>query len=304
MTIVMPTYNGDAAYLGEAFESAIRTGAPVLVVDDCSTKPAVRALLDAWEARGATIVRRARNLGLFGNLNDGLARVTTSHAVILCGDDRLREDALEIMERHIDAWPDVDLVVNEFVSIDPQSRIVGRSHGAGLDAISTESRVLTHDEALRAVVQHGSFNGNITGMLFRVAGFLRLPRFREGWRHAADWAYLVEVARHGKLALGRAPIADVRWHDANLSGANHRSGRSVEEVAAVIGELSRDPQLSDELRDALYERATYVIRMSWARPPALLSALRTLRRERIGLVGSAKAVARMIVRENRRRWLP
>lgn len=298
ITIVMPLYGGSAAYLREAFASAKRQGLAILVIDDCSPSAEVRDLVASWAGDGVEVVMRPRNYGLFASLNDGLARVRTSHAVLLAGDDRLLDSAADTMRADIARWPDVDLVVSEWIGIDETGQMRNRVHGAVLDRFSTSSMRLSHTDARRAVVELGSFNGNITGMLFRMEGFRRLPKFRETWTHAADWAYLVGVAQHGAIALSREPIAEVRWHDGNLSTVNYRSGQSMEEAAVLVGELARDPDFAFVPKAHFDARATYVLRMGLTsrRWSVASRAVRALARE-YECWGPTRELLRMLVEE-------
>ena len=58
--------------------------------------------------------------------------------------------------------------------------------------------------------------------------------FREDWRHAADWEWLIRASEQKALLLNRKPIAAVRTHPAQLSEKNRVSGHEITEVAAVI----------------------------------------------------------------------
>jgi hypothetical protein len=58
--------------------------------------------------------------------------------------------------------------------------------------------------------------------------------FREDWRHAADWDWLLRATERNPVLLNRKPIAKVRTHATQLSNSNRRGGNELQEVAAVV----------------------------------------------------------------------
>ena len=97
-----------------------------------------------------------------------------------------------------------------------------------------------------ALLQLGSLNGNLTGMAFSRKCWLAAGPFREDWRHAADWEWLLRAAEQGPVLLNREPIANVRTHDYQLSNSNRCSGHELLEVAQVVQLLREHPLLARE----------------------------------------------------------
>src|SRR5205085_334358 len=74
VSVVVPCFNY-GAFVREAVDSAVGqtlTGVEVIVVDDGSTDPATRAVLDAFQSPRTTVVRRP-NGGLPAARNQGIA---------------------------------------------------------------------------------------------------------------------------------------------------------------------------------------------------------------------------------------
>ena len=104
------------------------------------------------------------------------------------------------------------------------------------------------EQILPELLRMGSLNGNLTGMAFSKEHWQKVGPFREDWRHAADWEWLIRASETKPLLLNRKPIASVRTHEQQLSTQNRKSGHECREVAAVVTSLLKHPNLKDEPR--------------------------------------------------------
>ncbi len=116
VTIAIATYNGER-FVTEALESALATGARVVVSDDGSTD-ATPALLERYAGR-AEVVRQPRNLGIGANYQFLLERCQTPLGLLLNQDDVVLPDAL----RRVPAEPDEVTVLNGWVLDDAGRRV-------------------------------------------------------------------------------------------------------------------------------------------------------------------------------------
>ena len=91
VTVVITCFNY-GRFVGEAVESA-RSQARVLVVDDGSTDPHTRAVLDSLPAE----VLRQENAGVAAARNAGMARAETPYLLCLDADDRLAPGAIDAL---------------------------------------------------------------------------------------------------------------------------------------------------------------------------------------------------------------
>jgi len=115
VAVIIPCYD-DGALLEQAVES-VREDEPVelVVVDDGSTDPATRAVLDTLAARGVRVERR-ENGGLAAARATGLAATSAPFVYPLDADDLLEPGALAAMADELErqpeaafAWGDYDL---------------------------------------------------------------------------------------------------------------------------------------------------------------------------------------------------
>src|SRR5262245_7459893 len=96
VSVVIPCFNL-GAFLGEAIQSAVNQTRPpheILVVDDGSTDPDTREVLDGVRVPGTRVVR-SPNRGLSAARNLGVRESSGSLICCLDADDRLAPDWLE-----------------------------------------------------------------------------------------------------------------------------------------------------------------------------------------------------------------
>ena len=123
ISIAMPVYNVDAAWLEAAVESVRRQFYPhwqLCIADDASTRAETRRALDALQQQGDAriLVRRLpHNLGIAGASNAALEMCTGAFVGLLDNDDVLTRDALLEMAVRIKA-DDPDLLYSDEDKLD------------------------------------------------------------------------------------------------------------------------------------------------------------------------------------------
>jgi hypothetical protein len=119
VSVVITNYNL-AAYLPEALESLTRSTHPnleVLVVDDASTDPFDRAVLEQIEAEAGSgrnairVIRNVGNLGLAGARNVGVRASQGKYVLPLDADDCISPDFIALGVQALETSPEHDVVV-------------------------------------------------------------------------------------------------------------------------------------------------------------------------------------------------
>ena len=251
ITIVLPVY-GRPELLPEALNSVVSQSNPswkLLIADDGSDE-ATKTLLRQWikNQNDSRIrwIRRPENLGLFANLNRSMKEIDSKWTLLLCSDDKLHPEAIETLLSRCKQWPNTGLVLSSFDSINHDGSPRRPENAHHHDRVSTKTALIHPEKFVPALLQLGSLNGNLTGMAFSRKCWLAAGPFREDWRHAADWEWLLRAAELGPILLNREPIASVRTHENQLSNSNRRSGHELLEVAQVVQLLREHPFLEGE----------------------------------------------------------
>ena len=242
ITIILPVY-GRAELLLEALESVAQQKNKNwnLIVADDGSESVTQSLIASWISgqRGHDIqwIKREKNLGLFANLNKAIDESKTDWVLILCSDDLLLPNAIDTLTGLRKEWPEAGLVLSTFKCIDESGTRRLEDHAMHHDKISLKTGLIEQDYFYRSLMKHGSVNGNITGMAIHKTLWEQAGGFREEWRHAADWEWLIRAGGSGQILLNRKEIASVRTHGLQLSNANRKSGHELLEVSAVVQKL-------------------------------------------------------------------
>lgn len=307
ITIILPVY-GRSELLGPALESVLQLEDPgwqLLIADDGSDVD-THAFIQNWidsqnDDIGARWVRRPQNLGLFGNLNRAIEESQSEWVLLLCSDDLLLPHALGQLNKMRERWPDAGLILSTYESINEDGSPRPADSAWHHDQVSQETALVPPEQFVPALLQLGSLNGNLSGMAFSRSHWRSAGPFREDWRHAADWEWLLRASENQPLVLNRVAIAQVRTHERQLSNSNRHSGHELEEVAKVVEQLRRHPLLSNEpmvsrwAAHVMQFQLWNVLKASNLRDQATtLSALKTIHRS-AGLRQTAIALIR---------WLP
>ncbi len=253
ITIVLPVY-GRPDLLTEALNSVVsqdNEGWNLLIADDGSDQH-TQTILQQWmetnDKGRMKWVRRPNNMGLFANLNQALLEIETEWAVLLCSDDRLHAQAISTVLDRRRRWPEAELILSTFDSFNADGSPRPKDSAWHHNQVSHSTTLIQPSRLVKALLQLGSLNGNLTGMAFSRTLWQAAGPFREEWRHAADWEWLLRAAEEGPVVLNRESIAEIRTHDEQLSNKNRKSGHEILEVAEVVGLLKNHPMLSQEPR--------------------------------------------------------
>lgn len=184
VAVVIPCFN-DGALVGEAVAS-VREREPieVVVVDDCSTEPATRAVVDRLEADGVRVVRHARNRGLGEARMSGVAATSAPYVFPLDADDLCVPGTLAAMADLLDADPGAAVCLGDYEEFGDHSSIV-----AIPDRLDRYRLAWTNE--------YGP-------ALFRRTTLVAVDGWRQpGHTHAAyeDWHLMMSLAERGERAV-------------------------------------------------------------------------------------------------------
>ncbi len=119
ITVIIPTYNR-SAYLQVALNSVLTqtfTDYRILICNNASTDDTAEVIARYDDPR-IHVVHRPENVGWLRNFNLALADVHTEFLTILCDDDVMHPDSLELGINALRKWPTAGIVHSSFDVID------------------------------------------------------------------------------------------------------------------------------------------------------------------------------------------
>lgn len=230
IAVIIPCFN-DAEFVRGAVES-VQEAEPVelVVVDDGSTDPAMRAELDRLEAEGVRVLRHDRNRGIVAARMTGLGETSAPYVAPLDSDDLAVRGALGAMADRLDSEPDAAVAYGDYLEFNAE-------------------------ELIRAVPEHidryrlAYVNEYPVYALFRRAVLEGVS----GWTGSTyeDWHLWLKLAERGYRGIHIGPGNLVYKRRVHLG---RRGERNRADHQQLYGELRRlHPELFNDLRAARRE---------------------------------------------------
>ena len=201
VSIVIPCYKG-SRFLAETIESCLKQtyrDIEVIVVDDASPQndTEIAAACADRDSR-VRVVRRETNGGVSRAYNSGYEVARGEYFTRLSQDDLFREDAIEIMLRHLQAAPpEVGLVYCDMQKVNENGRWLSRWNQADdpyLAAPHAEIASLPDESALFPTQEVGLC------VMWRQSVFEAVGPFRPRYDFAEDYDFYLRVSRKYRLA--------------------------------------------------------------------------------------------------------
>ena len=128
ISIIMPVYNTDPAWLREAIESVrgqLYDNWELCIADDASTEPAAPALLRKYQGdKRIKVTYLSENRGISGASNAALAIARGEFVGFLDHDDELKPDALYHVVKLLNERPDLDFIYSDEDKRSPDGRLL------------------------------------------------------------------------------------------------------------------------------------------------------------------------------------
>ncbi len=205
-SVLTAVFDPEPAHLESCLASiaAQSSDGPVehIVVDDASTRPDVRSLLDDLEAHpGRTVIRRGANGGIVAASNDALGAATGEFVVLVDHDDVLAPHALDVLADLLDADPGIDVAYSDHDLL----RVDGRCASPVYKPDFSPERLRNHNYITHLVVARRSVVVDVGG-------------FRDGTDGAQDHDLLLRLAeRTGSFV--HVPEVLLHWRQSPASVA-------------------------------------------------------------------------------------
>lgn len=228
-SVLVPTYEPDAALLAEALAGPLASGLPeadleITVVDDASATVDVESLVTRIAGGRVGFVRQPRNVGLIGNWNDCLRRARGDWVHLLHQDDVVDPSYHRTLQAALAQAPHVGAAFCRHVHLRGGQPV-------WLSALErAEAGVLTEFLPRLARGQRIQF----AAMVVRRAVYQALGGFDPRAGSAADWEMWVRVAARHDVWFEPQALAGYRLHVGSESSRLSRTAQNVADVGRAI----------------------------------------------------------------------
>jgi glycosyltransferase involved in cell wall biosynthesis len=326
VSVVVPVFNA-ATHLRDSLDSILAQTYPrteVIVVDDASTD-ATPDVLGEYTDR-VLLYRQPERRGIYGNINDGIARASGDYVAVYHADDVYHPRIVEREAAHLTENTHVDAVFCKSLFIDPASRAYARRDSPPeLQA----GRALDHRTVVNALLTNMNRFLRCPSVMLRAASLREMGPFDEReYGGSADLDMWLRIAWRGHLSILDEYLLAYRIGHGNDSETLHRlrtdprrylevmerclrnEGRAVASAEALLafeGHRARDilvraihHYLRDEAREARLLLDELPFRKLSRRPPLPRRAWRgwALLMHALARLPSSRGVRRYV----HRRW--
>jgi len=304
LSVMVPTWNPDPAYLEEALRSVLEQltigdEVEVALVDDCSTRFAPRAFLEQRGIEGVAVHGDGVHRGLAGTWNACLAKARGRWVHLLHQDDYVLPGFYRALREGIarDATVGAAFCTSRFVD------------ASGVGWVPPAERDVAPgvlEDWLRHVFEQLSVQ--CSAIVVRRDVYETLGGFDPEFRYALDWDMWKRIAAHYPIWFHPEPLACYRMHEASETARQRADGTHLEEIFRSIDRSA--PLLPTDVAEAVSRRARahYAVFAAESALAVLRSgagwsaAVRQLRiaRDATSTVDVATAIARVAARSTLR----
>lgn len=274
VSIIMPVYNSDPAWLREAIESVrgqLYDDWELCIADDASSEPAVRELLQEYEGdERIKIVYLKENQGISGASNAALTLATGEYVGFLDHDDELRPDALYEVVKLLNERPELDFIYSDEDKLDEKGNLVSPFFKPDWSPdLLLSTNYVPHFAVYRKTV------------LDEVGGL------RSGCDFSQDYDLALRVTEQTEL-IGHIPLPLYTWRMVPGSAASDRNAkpRSAEAGKRALTDAMQRRGIEAAVEDGPFNN-TYRVRYLIREQPLVSIVIPT--RDRVNLLQSCIA---------------
>lgn len=269
ISVIVPVFRPQPQFLSQALQSVALqaySNWELCIVDDCSGDPAVRVIVERFQARHPDKVRvrfMDRNEGISGASNVGLELATGEYCALLDHDDRLYPNALAEVVRHINQAMARGKPLPEMLYSD--ERVIGE-RGEPLN-----------DPFLKpdwSPLMHLSVNYTTHLSVYRTDLLRGIGGFRKGFEGSQDHDLALRAAEAAATDVEHIPAVLYQWRAHQGSTARSLDAKP-EAAGAGVRAVREACQRRGIPADVTFEEATghYRLDFAVAEPHPLVSII-------------------------------
>lgn len=220
VSIIIPVFNGEA-YLRECLDSILAQTYPrieVIVMDDASTD-STPSIVSSYGER-VTCHRQVENRGIYGNMNDGIARARGELIAFYHADDVYEPTIVEREVAAFQRFPQVGAVFCLDSFIDAAGLPLGR---LSLPAMVRGGHPLEYKLILNALLTYKNRFLRCPSCMIPAAVYREVGVYRDTeFRNTSDLEMWLRVTRRYPLLILEEPLFRYRHHQHSSARRYHR----------------------------------------------------------------------------------
>jgi len=232
VSIVVPVYNGER-YLRESLDSILaqRYGPiEVLVMDDASTD-STPAIVASYGQRVRSF-RQARNRGIYGNVNDGIASAQGDYIALYHADDLYEPDIVQNEVEFLERYPQAGAVFCKHIMIDPAGHEEGR---LVLPAEVRGERPLDYLAVLNSLLKFKNAFLTCASAMVRASIYREIGGYRDAeFRNTADLDMWLRIARRSSIGVLDRHLFRYRFGHGNSAQRYHQLRTDSERFFTIM----------------------------------------------------------------------
>lgn len=234
VSILVPSFNG-APWLRGALDSILAQTYPnieILLLDDASTDDTPAIAADYGDR--ITFIRQPKNLGIYDNVNIGIARAKGELIATYHADDVYLPAMVAVQVAYLQAHPEVGAVFGSDILVDAEGREYGRIR---LPKKIRGEQPLPYPVVLNTLLSYkNNFLVCPTAMVrtsvHRDVGVYRQDRYR----NTSDLEMWLRIARRYSIAVLESHLMKYRHFHGNSSQRYHHLRTDVENYFLIMDE--------------------------------------------------------------------
>jgi glycosyltransferase involved in cell wall biosynthesis len=204
VSIVIPTYNQEAAYLQQCLDSVLAQTYPnleIIVSDNHSTNEVPNILAQYQDSR-LKIVRPPEHLPITPHFHWAAEQATGEYISFLCSDDWIESECVEELVKLIHPNPNVVMAF-----CNAKLWIKGKAY----DFVYLKNGIFPSQSEFQDYIQFKKVKGNLYGDIFRTSVYQKVGGIGSGnMTFAADKWLMIQVAAQGDVAYSEKSLAVYR----------------------------------------------------------------------------------------------
>ncbi len=246
ISVGIPTYNNSLTIVETIASLKRQTYAEweCFVTDDSADDTTFLAAQSAIAGDSRfTLISNPSRLGAAGNWNQTLQLAKGEYFKLLCADDTLNPNALELQVSALEASPESVLCTAQRSIVNANGRTIIKNRGlSGIDSAIDKGR------AISLFIQSGTnVFGEPSFALYRTKELSSVGGFSDQWNYLIDVVSYLEVLEHGSLTCLDSNIGAFRISNNSWSARLAKQQRK-ELTACIDYAASLDPENASRLR--------------------------------------------------------